>query len=132
MITLDEVERIHEVLIDKFGGKKGLRDKGLLESSIKRPFQTFDQKELYPEPVDKAAAILESIISNHPFVDGNKRTAYVLARLLLRANNLDIKAHQDEKYEFVISAARGEIRFEQIKEWLTSHIQPGNEPQHSV
>jgi len=102
MITLEEVERIHEILIDKFGGKKGLRDKGLLESSIQRPFQTFDQKELYPEPVDKAAAILESIISNHPFLDGNKRTAYVLARLVLRANNLDIKATQDEKYEFVI------------------------------
>lgn len=129
MITLADVERIHEILIDKFGGKKGLRDKGLLESSIKRPFHTFDQKELYPDPVDKAAAILESIISNHPFVDGNKRTAYVLARLILRENNLDIKATQDEKYEFVISAARGEIRFDQIKEWLTSHIEPGNEPQ---
>src|SRR3546814_18300117 len=85
-------------------------DKGLLESSIQRPFHTFDQKELYPDPVDKAAAILESIISNHPFVDGNKRTAYVVARLFLRANNLDIQETQDEKYEFVISAARSEIR----------------------
>ena len=132
MMSLEQVERVHEILIDKFGGRKGLRDKGLLESSIKRPFQTFDKKELYPEPVDKAAAILESIISNHPFVDGNKRTAYVMARLFLRANNLDIKATQDEKYEFVISAARGEIRFDQIKEWLTIHIEAGNEPQHSV
>jgi death-on-curing protein len=132
MITLQEVERIHEILIDKFGGKKGLRDKGLLESSIQRPFQTFDQKELYPEPVDKAAAILESIISNRPFLDGNKRTAYVVARLVLRANNLDIKATQDEKYEFVISAARGEIRFDQIKEWLANHTESGNESQHSL
>ena len=132
MITSDEVERIHEILIDKFGGKKGLRDKGLLESSVQRPFQMFNQKELYPEPVDKAAAILESIISNHPFLDGNKRTAYVVARLVLRTNNLDIKATQDEKYEFVMSAAKGEIRFDQIKEWLTNHIEPGNEPQHSV
>ena len=129
MISLEEVERIHEILIDKFGGKKGLRDKGLLESSIQRPFQTFDQRELYPEPVDKAAAILESIISNHPFLDGNKRTAYVVARLVLRENNLDIKATQVEKYEFVISAATGSIRFNQIKEWLTNHIEPGNELQ---
>jgi death-on-curing protein len=129
MITLYDVERIHEILINKFGGKRGLRDKGLLESSIKRPFQTFDQKELYPEPVDKAAAILESIISNHPFVDGNKRTAYVLARLLLRENNRDIKATQEEKYRFVISAATGEIQFDQIREWLTNHIEPVNEPQ---
>lgn len=132
MISRKEVERIHEILIDKFGGKKGLRDKGLLESSIQRPFQTFDQKELYPEPVDKAAAILESIISNHPFLDGNKRTAYVVARLVLRANNLDIKATQHEKYEFIMSAAKGEIQFDQIKEWLANHIEPGNEPQHSV
>ena len=66
----------------------------------------FNQKELYPEPVDKAAAILESIISNHPFLDGNKRTAYVVARLVLRTNNLDVKATQDEKYEFVMSAAK--------------------------
>jgi death on curing protein len=113
MISSDDVERIHEILIDKFGGKKGLRDKGLLESSVQRPFQMFNQKELYPEPVDKAAAILESIISNHPFLDGNKRTAYVVARLVLRTNNLDIKATQDKKYEFVMSAAKGEIRFNQ-------------------
>lgn len=132
MITLDDVERIHEILIEKFGGKKGIRDKGILESSIGRPFQTFDQKELYPNPVDKAAAIFESIVSNHPFVDGNKRTAYVLARLLLREYNLDIRATQDEKYRFVISTAKGEIRFDQIKEWLTNHLEPGNEPQHSV
>ena len=99
---------------------------------FKDHFRRSIKKELYPEPVDKAAAILESIISNHPFLDGNKRTAYVVARLVLRANNLDIKATQDEKYEFVISAARGEIRFDQIKEWLTNHIEPGNEPQYSV
>lgn len=55
-----------------------------------------------------------------------------MPRLLLRENNLDIKATQDEKYEFVIMAARGEIRFDQIKEWLTNHIEPGNEPQHSL
>ena len=75
MITLREVESIHEILIDKFGGSNGIRDRGILESAINRPYQTFDQIELYPLPVDKAAAIFESIISNHPFVDGNKTTA---------------------------------------------------------
>lgn len=92
MITLNEAEDIHKILIGKFGGIMGIRDKGILESAIRRPFQTFDQKELYPDPVAKAAAIFESIISNHPFIDGNKRTAYVLARLLLREHNLDIEA----------------------------------------
>jgi death-on-curing protein len=69
MIDSNEVEKIHDILIDKFGGAKGIRDKGLLESSINRPFQTFDGQELYPNPEDKAAAIFESIITNHPFVD---------------------------------------------------------------
>ena len=109
MITLKEVERIHEILIDKFGGSKGIRDRGILESAINRPFQTFDQTELYPLPVDKAA-------------DGNKRTAYVLMRLILRENSLDIFANQDEKYEFVITAAKGEIKYEQIRQWLNNHI----------
>jgi len=77
MITLQEVESIHEILIEKFGGSKGIRDRDILESAINRPYQTFDQKDLYPLPIDKAAAIFESLISNHPFVDGNKRTAYV-------------------------------------------------------
>ena len=122
MITLEEVESIHEILIDKFGGSNGIRDRGILESAINRPFQTFDQNELYPLPVDKAAAIVESIISNHPFVDGNKRTAYVLMRLILRENKLDIYADQAEKYEFVLSAAKGEIKFDSIRHWLTNHI----------
>jgi death-on-curing protein len=122
MINLKEVERIHEVLIDKFGGSKGIRDRGILESSINRPYQTFDQNELYPLPVDKAEAIFESVISNHPFVDGNKRTAYVLMRLILLESNLDVDADQNENYEFVMSAAKGEIKFDTIREWLTKHV----------
>ena len=122
MITLQEAESIHEILIEKFGGSQGTRDRGILESAINRPFQTFDQTELYPLPVDKAAAIFESIISNHPFVDGNIRTAYVLMRLILRQYDFDIFADQNEKYEFVVSAAKGEIKFDRIREWLTNHI----------
>ena len=122
MITLQEVESIHEILIEKFGGSKGTRDRGILESAINRPYQTFDQTELYPLPVDKAAAVFESIISSHPFVDGNKRTAYVLMRLILRQYNLNILVNQNEKYDFVMSAAKGEIKYDQIKEWLTNHI----------
>ena len=122
MIRLREVERIHEILIDKFGGTTGIRDLGSLESAINRPYQTFDQKELYPDPILKAAAIFESLISNHPFIDGNKRTAYVLMRLVLLENGLSIQAEENEKYEFVIRAAKGEIKFEEIREWLTIHV----------
>jgi death-on-curing protein len=78
MIELQDVLNIHNILIDKFGGSKGVRDHGSLESAINRPFATFEKHDLYPTPSAKAAAILESILINHPFLDGNKRTAYVL------------------------------------------------------
>jgi len=122
MISLREVERIHEILIDKFGGATGIRDVGSLESAINRPYQTFDQRELYPDPIHKAAAIFESLISNHPFIDGNKRTAYVLMRLVLLENGLSLQAEENEKYEFVIRASKGEIKFQEIREWLTKHV----------
>jgi death on curing protein len=122
MIDLKTVESIHNILIDKFGGGKGVRDQRLLESSLARPNATFDQKDLYPTSIDKAAALFESLIINHPFVDGNKRTAYVLMRLYLMADNMDIVASQNEKYAFVIAASKGELRFDQIKEWLRLHV----------
>jgi death on curing protein len=122
MITIDEVIRIHDILIEEFGGSKGIRDSKLLDSAINRPFQTFDKKDLYPSPVEKSAAIFESIIINHPFIDGNKRIAFVLMRLILLQYDLDIKANQDEKYDFVIKAAKGELDIELIKDWLFNRI----------
>ena len=102
--------------------QKGFEPWEPLESALVRPFQTFDNKELHPDPVDKAAAIFESLISNHPFVDGNKRTAYVLMRLMLRQYGLDIDASEDEKYDFVLAAAQGLIKFDQIRDWLMKHL----------
>jgi len=122
MISIKEVEIIHNILIDKFGGSKGIRDKGLLESALSRPFATFNNKDLYSTPVEKASAILESIVINHPFVDGNKRTAYTLMRLILLENELDLVASQDEKYNFVISISTGEYRFEEIKKWIQTNL----------
>ncbi len=122
MIEFSEVEKIHDILIEKFGGAKGIRDSGALESAINRPYQTFDGHDLYPDPADKAAAIFESIISNHPFVDGNKRTAYVLMRLILLENQLDITTEQDEKFDFVIKAAKSELTFDQISKWIKDHL----------
>ena len=118
MISEKEVLEIHAILIERFGGSDGIRDKELLDSALNRPYQTFDGNELYPTPIDKAAAILESIVKNHPFVDGNKRTGYVLARLLMMSKQLDIQAEQGQKYQLVISISKGEISFDQIKEWL--------------
>lgn len=122
MITTKEVEIIHNILIDKFGGTKGIRDFGLLESALARPFATFDNQDLYKNPIEKASAILESIAINHPFIDGNKRTAYTLMRLILLENNLDISASQQDKYDFVIAVSTGKYRFEEINNWIQSNI----------
>ena len=121
MIPIKEVEQIHNLLIDTFGGSHGIRDLSALESALARPFQTFDNKELYPTPIDKAASLIESILNNHPFIDGNKRTGYVLARLFLLQNGVDIKANQHDKYEFVMNIASGKMRFEEIASWLENH-----------
>ena len=122
MIDSDEVIRIHNLLIDEFGGSRGVRDYNLLDSAINRPFQTFDKKDLYSTPIDKSAAIFQSLIINHPFIDGNKRIAYVLMRLILLQYNLDLRATQDEKYDFVIKAASGEMDIDSIKDWIFTRI----------
>jgi death-on-curing protein len=107
MISVKEVLDIHNILIDEFGGSSGVRDLGSLESALARPFQSFGNEELYPTPILKASAFLESILINHPFIDGNKRTAYTITRLFLLSNNLDITASQNEKYEFITATASG-------------------------
>ena len=97
MISKKQVLKIHAKLIEEFGGKAGIRDEELLEAAILRPFGGFGDEEFYPSPEEKAAAIIESIVKNHPFLDGNKRTGYTLMRLILMSANRDIEANEDEK-----------------------------------
>jgi len=123
MIAFDVVIFLHNVLIDEFGGSKGIRDRASLDAAINRPFATFDGQDLYPTTVEKAAAIFESIIINHPFIDGNKRTAYALLEyLLINKAGIRLDASFEEKYKMVIEASIGEIRFEEIKVWISSKI----------
>jgi death on curing protein len=118
MISLSQVDQIHKILIDQFGGSHGIRDNGTLSSALSRPYSTFDGKELYTTAIQKASALIESILINHPFVDGNKRTGYVLMRILLIEYGLDITATQEEKYQFVIRIASGKYNFNDIVYWL--------------
>jgi len=122
MIDDQDAIRIHEVLIDRFGGSQGIRDLTLLESALSRPFQTFDKKDLYPTPIEKAAALIESILINHPFIDGNKRLGYVLMRLLLLDYGFDISASQNEKFDFVITIAKGDYNNSYIIDWIKNKI----------
>jgi death-on-curing protein len=121
VISVEEVEIIHDILIRNFGGAHGIRDISALESALARPFQTFDGNELYSDPIQKAAALLESILINHPFIDGNKRTGYTLMRLYLMRFQVDISATQDDKYELIIGVASGKYNIAHVIEWLRHH-----------
>jgi death-on-curing protein len=121
MISVKEAETIHKILIDAFGGSHGVRDLALLDSALARPFQTYGGADLHSTPIQKAASLMESILINHPFIDGNKRTGYVLMRIFLISNGLDINASQEEKYDLVIKIASGQTKFEEIVRWLQTH-----------
>ena len=120
MIKKELVITIHELLIEKYGGIHGIRDVKSLESAIARPFMTFEKENLYPTPVLQATALIESLIRNHPFIDGNKRIGYVMMRFFLMQNRIDLKATQSEKYDFVINIANGQLNFDQIKTWISN------------
>jgi len=122
MITFELVVGIHKILIKKYGGSAGIRDEAALHSAVNRPYQTFDGEELYKTSVEKAAALIESLIKNHPFIDGNKRTGYVTMRILLKKDRKDVKATEEEKYEFVVKVAAGESEYDEIKQWIEEKL----------
>ena len=118
MFTKEEVLLIHTKVIKVHGGGNGVRDMGGLESAIARPFQTYGGEYLYTSTFERAAAIGESIIMNHPFVDGNKRTGYVLMETTLRLEAIKINAADKELYSFIINISTGIIHFDEIVSWL--------------
>jgi death-on-curing protein len=118
MILIEDIIAIHDASIEVFGGSKGIRDLGMLESAIARPFQTFGGEELYPTPEEKAAALCESIIVNHPFVDGNKRTGFTAMVALLMEYGIQLTANENDAYQTIIKASTGELRFDGLRDWL--------------
>ena len=121
MISVKQTLLIHERAIKIHGGSNGVRDQGSLESALARPFQTFDGEELYQSFEEKAAAIAESIIINHPFVDGNKRTGYILMEAILKFGNINIISSDAEIYKMVIDISTGDLRFDEIVIWLKAN-----------
>ncbi len=89
-LTLIEVLHLHRQVINQSGGSLGVRDLGLLESAVAQPKMTFGGEDLYPTVIDKAAALAFSIIRNHPFVDGNKRTGHAAMETFLISNGTDV------------------------------------------
>ena len=117
-LSVDEELEIHTALIDRFGGADGLRDKGLLESALYRP-----QSGYYADLVEMAAALFESLMNNHPFVDGNKRVAFFSSDVFLRLNGYKIAIDPKIAYEFLMGLfASNTCDLEHLKPWLRSFI----------
>jgi len=117
-LSLTQLLRVHERQIRAFGGSLGLRDKGAAEAALARPQMTFGGEDLYPDLESKAAALMHSIVLNHPFIDGNKRAGVMAAELLLRINAVELIAGDDEMAEMTLVVARGEVTAEAVSIWL--------------
>lgn len=124
-LTPEQVLFIHSKLIQETGGSHGVRDMGMLLTAVARSRATFDQKELYPDLYSKAAALFQSLVGNHPFLDGNRRTAIASAGLFLQMNGKVLSTTQDELEHFTLKAAKGEITSDEVISWFkeNSHRQ---------
>lgn len=119
-LTLNEALRIHELLIEAFGGAKGVRDPGLVEVDLLRP-----QTGYYADIIEEAAALWESLAMNHGFVDGNKRVAYACLELFLQLNGTDITAENDEIERFIYANLEAStFRKDVLEAWLHAHTAP--------
>ncbi|MCZ6796487.1 MAG: type II toxin-antitoxin system death-on-curing family toxin [Gammaproteobacteria bacterium] len=117
-LSVDEVLVIHTALIERFGGSVGIRDKGSLESALYRP-----QSGYYADLVEMAAAMFESLINNHPFIDGNKRVAFFSTDVFLRLNGYKIVTDPDAAYDFLMNLfSSNTCDLEHLEPWLRSVI----------
>jgi len=118
--TIEEVLAIHDDLIAQFGGSPALRDMGALESAIMRP-----QMGYYDRLVEEAAALMESLAMNHPFVDGNKRVAFFVTAAFVRLNGHFIDCDSRESYDhFMTLFETDSFRFAELRGWLEAHVRP--------
>lgn len=123
-LTLSEVLEIYSRVIQQSGGIMGIRDLGALESAVAQPRMTFYGKELYPTIVEKAAVLCFSLIQNHPFLNGNKRTAHAAMETFLVLNGYEICATVDEQEKVILQVASGEMGLDAFTDWLRAHIEP--------
>ena len=117
-LSLDEARAIHERLVSEFGGPPGVRDMGLLESALHRPRTGY-----YADVAEMAAAMFESLLMNHPFIDGNKRVAFFASDVFLRLNGWKIAVEADAAHTFLIgSLERGECDYERLLGWIRDSV----------
>ena len=122
-LTPEQVLFLHAQLVSETGGSHGVRDLNLLLSALGRPQASFDALDLYPDIFTKAAALLDSLIRNHPFVDGNKRTGIAAAGIFLLINGHKLIATNPALEAFTLEVARSEHSLPEIAAWLQDNTQ---------
>lgn len=117
-LSLEQVLRLHSQQLHGYGGDNGLRDRGLLESALARPAATYGGEDLYPDLPAKAAALMHSLVLNHPFVDGNKRVGAHAAIVFVIVNDWEFLAAPDELVEITLDVAAGKVEAEALTIWF--------------
>lgn len=120
-LTLNEVLAVHDQVMRQSGGAVGVLSLSALESALAQPRMTFGGADLYPTLVEKAAALGHSLIANHPFVDGNKRTGHAAMEVFLMVNGFEIQASVDEQEQVILQVAAGAMKREEFIQWLRAH-----------
>ena len=120
-LTPEQVLFLHDRLVVATGGMHGIRDLNGLLSAFGRPQATFDEKELYPDLLFKAAALMDSLVRNHPFVDGNKRAAIAAAALFLKANGWHLRVDNAEMVRFTLACAQSQVSLAEMAAWLRKY-----------
>lgn len=123
-LTEEQALFVHARIISETGGHHGVRHLGMLQSAVGRPRATFEGRELYLDIYSKAAALLDSLVNNHPFVDGNKRTGIVCAGLFLQLNGLRLNAGNAGLEAFVIKFGAGRPGLRNIATWFKKNSEP--------
>ena len=121
VLSKEQIILLHEQLIESTGGSRGIRDEGLLESSISAPFQSFDGKDLYPSVYQKAARLCYGLVMNHAFIDGNKRIGAHAMLVFLSLNHIELTYTQKELSGFILELAAGVRDQESLLDWIISH-----------
>jgi len=125
-LTAEQVLFIHFRLISETGGSHGIRDLNMLEAAISRPKASFDDQDLYPDIFLKAAALTDSLINNHPFLDGNKRTGITSAGLFLKINGWKLVVSMKTLEKITLDTAMGKKGVEDLAKWFQEHSHPAN------
>ena len=120
-LALEEILFLHYKLIEDFGGSHGVRDEGRLKSVVSSPAQEVFGQEQYPQITEKAAVYIRSIIGDHPFVDGNKRSGITVAAVFLARNNIMLKAAPKNLEDFAVKVATDHLDIPAIAKWLAAN-----------